>query len=286
MATFSKKISDWKTLHPNALPGWVKDCARTWFRLSASMRAYPNFIIIGAPKCGTTSLFAYLSQHPAIVPSLEKEVTYLRDPNFKSISGYRACFPLNSTLMRSKSITGEGTTTYFYDALAAERIRRLPTSPKLFLMLREPAARAMSQYFHFYERNGELVGIQDAFDYLLDCYSGWEFGQDLPNVDYTKVKSDYLRYGIYAHMLPKWDDFYAAGRLKIYEFNDLISSTGEVLDDACNYLGLEPMHVEARVFNQGKSKSRNEEILMRLKQFYAPYNEQLFQMLGTQYNWS
>lgn len=286
MATFSKKISDWKTLHPNTLPGWVKDCARLWFRLSTPLRAYPNFIIIGAPKCGTTSLIAYLSQHPAIVPSLEKEVTYLRDENFKSLPGYRSCFPLLSTLRRNQAITGEGTTTYYYDTVAIGRIRSVPTKPKLFLMFREPAARAISQYFHFYERNGEHLEIHDAFDYLLERYSGWELGQRLPEIDYEKVKSDYLRYGIYAHMFPRWNEFYIDDRLRIYEFSELIHSTSRIMDDACEYLGLDSMQVEARVFNQGKTKARDEDLLMKLKEFYEPLNEQLFAMIGKRYDWS
>jgi hypothetical protein len=46
------------------------------------------------------------------------------------------------------------------------------------------------------------------------------------------------------------------------------------------------MQVEARVFNQGKSKERHEELLLKLKQFYAPLNTQLFDMIGTRYDWS
>jgi hypothetical protein len=285
MNSFSKKISDWKILHPNVFPNCIKDAARLWFRMSSRWRAYPNFIIIGAPKCGTTSLFAYLSQHPKVIPSMAKETTYLRDVYFKSLSDYRSCFPFRMTLGRNESITGEGTTTYFYDKNVVGRINLLPSKPKLFLMLRDPSDRAISQYYHFHQRNDEQMEMHEAFDYLFECYSDWKLGEPLPHVDYSIVKSDYLRYGIYAHFFPMWAPYFEQGRLRIYEFAELIRETNSVLDDACEFLSIESMEVEARVFNAGLSRSKDEELLEKLAEFYAPLNTRFFELINADYKW-
>ena len=83
--------------------------------LSAAKRALPDFLIIGAQKSGTTSLYAHLAQHPNIIPPLgKKEVHYWDNPrNYKKgLLWYRAHFPLIKELQAASAITGEKTPNY------------------------------------------------------------------------------------------------------------------------------------------------------------------------------
>src|SRR5690606_12836808 len=70
----------------------------------------PDFLIIGAQKCGTTSLYRYLIQHPQIEPAIKKEIHYF-DLNYnKPIQWYLNQFPALKT--QSDRITGEATPYY------------------------------------------------------------------------------------------------------------------------------------------------------------------------------
>ncbi len=61
--------------------------------LTNQIRVMPNFLIIGAAKCGTTSLYYYLKQHPCFAPSLRKEVYFFDRTYRRGPAWYRAFFP-------------------------------------------------------------------------------------------------------------------------------------------------------------------------------------------------
>ncbi|HLX39623.1 MAG TPA: sulfotransferase, partial [Ktedonobacteraceae bacterium] len=65
----------------------------TYKEVTSPLRLLPDFLIIGAPRCGTTSLFYYLSEHPQIVPSTTKELHFFDDHYAKGMRWYRAQFP-------------------------------------------------------------------------------------------------------------------------------------------------------------------------------------------------
>ncbi len=93
------------------------------FELNGFHRVLPNYLIIGAQRCGTTSLYEYLIRHPRILSSLTKEVHYF-DYNFdKGQSWYRSFFPsVFSKLYKGNFITGEASPYYFFQPLAPKRI--------------------------------------------------------------------------------------------------------------------------------------------------------------------
>src|SRR4051812_9675260 len=83
-------------------------------RASADLRALPDFVIIGAQKAGTTSLWRYLVEHPMIVGPAEKEIHFF-DGRFDRGEGwYRARFPRRATLVRgaTRRLTFEASPYY------------------------------------------------------------------------------------------------------------------------------------------------------------------------------
>jgi Sulfotransferase domain len=82
----------------------------------------PDFVIIGAPKCGTTFLYHLLTQHPHVEPGAFKEVHYF-DLHFdKGTDWYRQCFPVPLVKNGRTTITGEATPGYLSFAKAPERM--------------------------------------------------------------------------------------------------------------------------------------------------------------------
>lgn len=107
----------------------------------------PNFFIIGAPKCGTTSLHEYLKTHSCIVMSEPKEPHYfstdISNGGFRDYSEYLKCFPIK----RNNSVViGESSTLYLYSRIAVKKILNFNPEAKYIVMLRSPLEIARS--FH------------------------------------------------------------------------------------------------------------------------------------------
>jgi len=107
----------------------------------------PNFFILGAPKSGTTSLYAYLSDHPEIVMSNPKEPHYfstdIENGGIKSLDEYLACF--DSPRGSAKAI-GDASTLYLYSKVAVPEILKFNKNARFIVMLRDPSEIAFS--FH------------------------------------------------------------------------------------------------------------------------------------------
>ncbi|BAQ61779.1 putative sulfotransferase protein [Geminocystis sp. NIES-3708] len=136
----------------------------------------PNFIIIGAMKCGTTSLHYYLNCHPEISMSREKELNffiYERNWN-KGIQWYQSQFQGNG------KIYGEASPNYTYFPKWSETAKLMyQTVPhaKLIYLVRDPIERLISHYIHHYADRIENHSLTDAlancqengYRYYLSC---------------------------------------------------------------------------------------------------------------------
>lgn len=126
-----------------------------------NQKKIPNFLIIGAPKCGTTALAYFLSQHPCIFISKHKEprfFTALPGSMEKEITGsgprlsgnYKKGWSWYASLFEEASenqIIGEASTVYFANEDAASLIKKHCPDIKIILMLRNPVARIYSHYW-------------------------------------------------------------------------------------------------------------------------------------------
>ncbi|MGZ9225178.1 MAG: sulfotransferase family protein [Anaerolineales bacterium] len=131
------------------------------------IRPLPDFIIIGAQKAGTTSLHAYLSQHPQFLKPYEKEVHFFDgglDPDLdnykKGQAWYRAHFPFRRN--GSASRVFEASPLYIFNPLVPDRMFDLLPEVKIVAILRHPTERAISHYFHEKQRGYESLPIMEA----------------------------------------------------------------------------------------------------------------------------
>ena len=127
----------------------------------------PNFLIIGAGKSGTTSLFRYLAQHPEVYMSPAKEPSYFKQPgglqgrerkHVRTLEEYTACF---EGATDEKAI-GEATPAYLTSADAARQIRETIPDARLIAILRQPADRAFSAYSMWISKGHEPLSFADA----------------------------------------------------------------------------------------------------------------------------
>lgn len=116
-------------------------------------------------KCGTTSLFYYLAQHPQLIPSATKEVHFFdgrvsleNDTWALGLPWYRAHFPLKISMGDGKKAF-EASPSYLFHPWAPERIHATLPNVKLIALLRNPAKRAVSHYLHERRKGRETLPL-------------------------------------------------------------------------------------------------------------------------------
>jgi len=104
----------------------------------------PNFFIIGAPKCGTTSLARWLSDHPQIYFSPVKEPFYFAGDIYQKFKTWEEYQNLFAGATDAHLAVGEGSTTYLYSEVAVNKIEKKFDQPKYIIMIRNPVLMAQS----------------------------------------------------------------------------------------------------------------------------------------------
>jgi tRNA(Leu) C34 or U34 (ribose-2'-O)-methylase TrmL len=140
-----------------------------WNLLTSPARCLPDFLIIGAQKAGTTSLFAHLNEHPAVWMAPWKECHFFSRP-WLPTTAYRGFFLMRSTRRRierrlgRRLLVGEATPYYLFHPLAPLRAARALPKAKLIVLLRDPVERAYSHYRHEVRLGLETLSFEEALD--------------------------------------------------------------------------------------------------------------------------
>ena len=137
---------------------------------TAPLRLQPGFIMIGAQRCGTTSLFRALMAHPQVVrPAFHKGINFFDLNYYRGLTWYRGHFPVArvaqaATARHGGPMTFEASGYYMYHPFAMERLARDLPRVKLVVMLRDPVERAFSAYKHEYARGYEWESFEKALE--------------------------------------------------------------------------------------------------------------------------
>ena len=161
---------------------------------AAQKRQPPDFVIIGAQKGGTTSLYRYLTEHPDVGGATKKEVHFFDRSYHKGMDWYLAHFPERG----ESTVVGESSPSYLFHPDVPERVRRTLPHAKLIVLLRNPVDRAYSQYQMRLRRVGE-----DSFEEAVDEeLARLPSNGELPGPE--KGHHAFLPRGVYADQLQRW----------------------------------------------------------------------------------
>jgi hypothetical protein len=261
--------------------------------LSACNRVYPDFLIIGAQKSGTTTLFYYLIQHPQVLPPLKKEIHYFDKKYHLGSLWYRAHFPLRKK-MGADQITGEKSTDYIFHPLGAPRIKNAPVKPKLILLLRDPVKRAISHYNHQVRMGREKRNPEKAFqeeDLLFQNNYASLFRKGYFNREKIThyLRFSYKQKGLYLEQIKRYHMQFSADDLIIEAAENLFQEPASVAKRVYDFLGIDPGFTPDDLSSQNvggyKSNAATAKIAQQLKEFYKPHNEALFTYLGRRFPW-
>lgn len=287
---FSRRIAD-------ALPRPATTAARTlataWGRATARWRMAPDFIIVGAQRSGTTTLFRMLSEHPQIVrPTLDKGTAFFDLNYHRGWSWYLGHFPLRRFRLRSRDakrlVTFESSGYYMFHPLAPTRIAADLPEVKIVAMLRDPVDRAHSAHRHEQRRGFESEDFETALE-LEPGRTRGEVERILADPSYASFSLQhhaYLGRGRYAEQIDRLID--ALGRDQIYVidadlfFEDPAREFGQL----CRWLGLEEqLGVDTRAWNAAPRAPLDPDLRERLSAQFEPHDRRLEETLGRRPSW-
>ncbi len=278
----------------NALKDPLEAPLDLWRLSTAERRVLPNVIMLGAQRAGTTSLYQYLAQHPLFVPAITKEIHYFDRHWDRSLTWYRANFPLETyqRMIQAREgqapITGEATPGYLFHPGIPERVASLGLDARFIVVLRDPVARAYSHYHHTRRNGWEPLSFEEAIDAEAARLDG-EFErhrEDPEHVSPGFFRHSYLSRGRYAEQLERWFDRFDRDRFLVLFSRDLFADPNAVLWQVTDFLGLPPFQVETPdKHNAGSYDAMPKRLRRRLRSYYEPQDEALSELLGRELPW-
>ena len=265
--------------------------AGSYFSLTGKFHLLPNYLIIGAAKSGTSSLYEYLIQHPNVGPASGKEI-YFFDMNYeKGINWYRTFFPLSKTSNNLTSfLVGEATPRYLDHPHAPKRIKKHIPNTKLIVLLRNPIDRAYSHWNMMVNHNRENLSFEDAIDNEEQRTEGLLEKMEKSNSFYSKEYYwySYLERGLYAKKLKNWFKLFPKEQFLILKSEKLFSEPADVFKQTQNFLNIPEITLDKfQTARKGeyKKKSLDSKIRKRLSEYFEPHNQELYSLIGENFAW-
>ena len=237
----------------------------------------PDFIIIGATKCGTTSLFSYLNQHPKILSPHKKEINFF-NRNFElGIPWYLAHFPAIAD--SPEFITGEASPFYIYNQQVIARIKQLFPEIKLIAMLRNPVERTISEYYHAANHGLEKRSLEEIIEIEKERLIVNSRSKAMQHFGY-------LLNSIYVENIAKWKDNFSAENILIIQSESLFQDTASVMEKVYQFLGISYQSSNQLIpYNVGTYPPIAPETKQKLQEFFIPFNQELEVYLERKFNW-
>jgi len=199
------------------------------------MEVWPNFFIVGAPKAGTTSLYAYLKDIPRIFMSQRKEPHYF---SCNVVSEKSASKPIRNKKKylklfekaKEEKIIGEASVTYLADPEAPKLIHEVAPQARILISLRDPINRLFSSYLMQGPRMGRLkLSFSEELRITLEQTKRNQF------YDFSRLL---LKFGLYSESVKRYLDIFGKEQVKIIFFEEFIKNPKSTLMDILNFLDI------------------------------------------------
>jgi len=204
--------------------------------------ALPDFLVIGAPKAGTTALHTALARHPGLYLSAVKEPKFFLTDGPPPARGgpgdaqtyqehvwRRADYEALFRAAPARALRGESTPFYLYDRAAQRRIRALIPQARLIVILRDPVERAHSNWTHLWSAGREPLG-----DFLRACAE-----EDRRVAAGWSPFWHYVRLSRYGEQLDHLFSLFPREQVMVFRYRRLLDEPVQILDEICAFLGVE-----------------------------------------------
>jgi hypothetical protein len=264
-------------------------------RVTAGARMLPSFLIVGGQRCGTTSMYKALTQHPAVLSAVLRKGVHYFDVNYgRSMSWYRAHFPLLATARRHRyqgvlPITGESSPYYMFHPLSAERFARDLPGVKVIVLVRDPVERAYSAFAHESARGFDTL---PTFEQALEAETQRLADQDTwlrehpAGRSYSHQHHGYLARGHYVDYLERLESHLGRERVHVVDSGDFFTEPATTFDAVTSFLDLPAAPHPAFAKHNSRERSAMADPLRdELAAHFAPYDDRLEKWLGWAPSW-
>lgn len=265
---------------------------------TATLRVWPDFLIIGAKRCGTTSLYGYLLGHPHVAPLVPRRQhlkgLYFFDVNFgRGTTWYRSHFPTAASMSRLRAhrgtaITGEASPYYLAHPLTPARASSLLPDARILVLLRNPVDRAFSHYREQVRRGVETLSFSDAIDAESSRLAGEveRLRRDPSAYSHAHEHLAYVSRGDYADQLARWMEVYPRDQILIVRSEDLYADPGPTYACVDRFLGLPPHgRTSWPRYNFHPGSGVDPAVRARLAERYREPNRRLEELVGRRFSW-
>jgi tetratricopeptide (TPR) repeat protein len=238
----------------------------------------PDFIIIGSPRCGTTSLYKYITSHPKILAAANKEICFFSEHFNKGFAWYQAHFP--PPIDSQHFLTGEATPTYLTHPLAAERLYGYLPKIKLIVILRNPGDRAFSHYQMLVRRGTERRSFESAIDAELKLL-GEATDTSLEDRSYWK-DCHYIYKSLYFYSLTQWMKLFPKEQFLILQSEDFYANPVIALKQVFEFLAVPDFQLrDYQKYNSANYQPGDQVASQRLREYFQPHNRKLDEYLNS-----
>ncbi|MCA9140816.1 MAG: sulfotransferase [Planctomycetales bacterium] len=239
-----------------------------------------HIIIAGAQKCGTTTLFGWLRGHPSVCSAVkrntagsDKELLFFGGRNWR-----RGFDWYSNQYVKPQLRCIDATPEYLCFPEAPERVARIFPDAKVIVTIREPVARALSQFNHYCQE----LPQSEKWDWR---HPGATFADNVraelddPFPNWLGL----LGRGLYAQQLRFWRRFVPEHRMLVVVMEEWMENESQAYRDILRFLELEIVAPKSLAAKHQRTYHHDEElsgVIGQLRDFYRQSNEDLFQLLG------
>lgn len=202
---------------------------------------FPDWIIAGVPKAGTSSLFEWLTAHPEVSGPAEKETYYFTDPgthmfpkrsfHTHGLRGYEKIFARCNDNAR---ILIEATPGYLYSRTARDVLPNLPNQPRFIFMLREPVEQVKSLYRYFQENWNWIPREMTFADFVRDIKQGRAQFRG------NELAAHALENADYAPHLIRWRQACRQDRMHVFLFEEMVRDNQNFMRSLATKMEIDP----------------------------------------------
>lgn len=272
--------------------------SRSYGRMTATGRMLPSFLICGAQRCGTTSMYRALAAHPAVLKAvLHKGVHYFDVGYAHGMRWYQGHFPTRRSGARRSRLLGgvpvqtfESSPYYMYHPHAASRIAADLPGVRLVVLVRDPVERAYSHHAHEVARGFET---ETDFGRALELEPSRLRGQaealalDPGYYSFSHQHQAYRARGEYVRYLEHLSTVISRDRILVVDSEDFFAEPEPVYDAVLAFLGLPRLaYPRFERYNARPHRAPMDPGVRReLQRHYEPFDGQLAGWLGRELAW-
>jgi len=261
------------------------------FAITGFIRVIPDFLVIGAKRCGTTSLYQHLPEHPCISKSPHDNMGFFNDNFHLGVNWYKSFFPTTFTRKKIKSKFGnflafDVTTKYMEEESTANNVYQTKPNMKIIIILRNPVDRAYSQYHLSVRQTAERRSFEDVVEENMNRLNkeSHEYYEIKPR--FSAKEDNYLKKGLYALQLRYWLKIFPRENILIVSTEEFESNQQIIYNKIFEFLNISKFEVKnTKKMEKGNYPPMKSETRNLLLDYFRSHNHELFELINIKFDW-